>query len=634
MGAARGAGVVRVESQHEIRPVRCSDRAWFSAAVCGLLAGLIGCELPPSVDIHQPVAAYRARMIESAAARSNRDAVAPGRLAASVEAAGLASNRAALLVQPQVEEPPSPEAILAEIPDPSEAERVFAERLEAIRQSSAEPRVVRDYDRVIALAREYLTQLHIDRRRELGLAECIQRALENSFAIRIESYNPAISQTNLVEAEAAFDAAFFLDSSYDKRDTPTATDLQATSSDTRQIAGGIRKLLPTGMRVQASVQQTRQFADFQFQQLNPAYTTAFVTQFTQPLLRGFGLDYNRAAINIARADQRIAEEAFIQQVRETLVNVERAYWQLAQARRSVMIQAETVAQNAVTYENILSRGEHDATIVQINNALARWKQREVAFQEAVRQVREAEDVLKNLMNDPEFRMSETIEILPTETYFAAPLAIDQFSEVRTAIDRRSEIRQTKHRIDQARIRTQVAKNETLPQLDLSFTYEVDGLAGGADTSFDKMTTARFQSYAVSATFSYPIGNRGPEAAYRRARLEESQAIVALNQITDRVVQEVNTAVRELIVRYINIVPQLDSVHAANRNLRALQARAQSIDPPFLETELNAVDQLNNTRSVLLQILTDYNVAIVQLENAKGTLLEYNNVRLADERAGR
>jgi outer membrane protein TolC len=130
-------------------------------------------------------------------------------------------------------------------------------------------------------------------------------------------------------------------------------------------------------------------------------------------------------------------------------------------------------------------------------------------------------------------------------------------------------------------------------------------------------------------FTYPIGERRARAQYKRARLQESQAVVALNQASDAVVLEVNNSIRTLMVRYEQIPPALEAVRASWQNLRALQARTQRIDPSYLQTELSAVGQLANTRSTLLQVLTDYSVGIVQLERAKGTLLDYNNVAVTD-----
>jgi outer membrane protein len=523
--------------------------------------------------------------------------------------------------------------VLAEIPDPVEAEGALTERLARLRRGARpDPRVISNYEGVVASARTYLKEVTKPAQLRLTLAECVQRALQHNYTIRFEAYNPAISQTYLIEAEAAFDAEFFLDSSYDNRDQATASTFQPGESDTRTIQGGFRKLLPTGMQVSTSLaeQRSKSNIDPQFQTLNPTYGTNFVAAFTQPLLRGFGLEFNRAQINIRRAQRDSAHEQFIQNVRDTVLNVETAYWRLAQVRRGAAILAESVAQNRTTYQSLLDRIDHDVTQVELTNAESRLRSREVEYQETVKNIRDAEDQLKNLLNDPHLKLSEDIEIIPVETPLTAALALDQLAAVRTALDNRSEIRQARLGIDQARIGTMSAKNQTLPQLDLTFQYEVQGLADTGDNSWDNMAKNRFISYTVKATFSYPFGNRAREAAYTRARLQEQQAVVGLHRVTDGVVQEVNGAVRVLQVRYAQIPPQLEAVSAAERNLRALQARTQRIDPLYLDNELGAVERLAAARSTLMQVIADYNIAVVALEKAKGTLLQYNNIVVTDE----
>lgn len=543
--------------------------------------------------------------------------------------------RAALLTQPATTTHPAPTEVLAQLPDPAEAAEVFAARLDRLRQDQAgrqDQRVVRNYERVVEHANEYLKAVARPRQVPLGLAECIQRALEHNYTIRIEAYQPAISQTQIVEAEAAFDVEFYLDSSWAKLDQATASAFIPGTSDTRSAEGGFRKLMPTGMTSSVALRQRRMKNNLpsEFQTMNPSYDSAFVVQLRQPLLRGFGLDVNRAGIHVRKLEYAISADVFVQRVRDTLLETESAYWQLAQARRRTAIFAESVAQNLVTYRNMVERLDHDATQVEVENAKSRWKSAEVSFLESVKLVRDAEDRLKNTLNDPTLKLSDELELVPTEVPLVAPLVLDHFAEVRTALDRRSEIQQARKRIDLGRVNTAVAKNAILPQLDLSFQYEVQGMGPSADSSFDNLTTNRFISYTVAASFAYSFGERRARAAYRRARLQESQALVALNQVTDAIVEEVNGMIRMLMVRYAQIPPSLDSVQSAEKNLRALQARTQRIDPNYLQTELGAVEQLANTRSTLLQVLTDYNVSIVQLEKAKGTLLDYNHVTVSDD----
>ena len=79
-----------------------------------------------------------------------------------------------------------------------------------------------------------------------------------------------------------------------------------------------------------------------FQQLNPEYFSNITLEMRQPLLRGFGIDYNQAFIVIAKNDRRISHLAFKRQIRDTLLQVEELYWRLVQARRDVVITARPV----------------------------------------------------------------------------------------------------------------------------------------------------------------------------------------------------------------------------------------------------------------------------------------------------
>ncbi len=609
-----------------------------TACLMAMLAA--GCETE-STSVNESVAAYRDRILARHAepvtlpddAKHNTPVVQP------VAAQGALPTKKALLSEPAVDEPPDPAAVLAELPDPVDAAAVFNARVERLRDEHAnrqDQRVVRNYERVVETAIEYLQRIQRPRQVRLSLAECVQRALNHNYAIRIEAHNPAITQTQIAEAEAAFDVEFFLDTSWSKLDQATAQAFNPATSDTRSIQGGFRKLLPSGMQTSVSLSQSRSQNNLpaEFQSLNPAYNTSLVAQLRQPLLRNFGLDVNRAQINVRKIEHDISIETFQQRVRDTLLDVENAYWQLVSIRRSSAILAESVAQNYITYRNMVERLEHDATQVEVANSKSRWESRMVEYYESVKQVRDAEDRLKNLLNDPEILLSADIEIVPTETPLVAPIVLDHFSEVRTALDQRSEIRQARLQIESARINTMVAKNQTLPQLDLTFQYEMQGIGDTGDNSFDNLTTNRFISYTVGANFSYNFGERAGRAAWRRARLQESQAIVALNQATDAIVEEVNNAIRTLLVRFEQVPPQLSSVQSAERNLRALQARTQRIDPNYLQTELSAVEQLANNRNTLLGVVVGYNTGLIQLEKAKGTLLDYNNVVVTDAQRDR
>ncbi len=616
----------------------------YGAIAFGLVV-LNGC-YGDQADTDGPISAYRERML---ARHSDEADNAPGATSAQVarrihqmqqgeplvqpadDSAGL-QPRLALPVGATAGQQPTAEELLAAIPDPTEAASTFNRRLDALGVLTAESRVVESYKKVIARAEQYLESCRRPRQIRLSLADCVERAMRHNYTIRIHGYNPAIRAAQLVEAEAAFDAEFFLDAGYQQQDADAIVRSGTEQVDSRTLGGGIRKLLATGMSAQVGMNYSRTGIDSPDlpKGTNPSYGVHFTAELRQPLLRGFGLQVNRSQIEIARTNRKVSYWQFVAEVRDQLQALETAYWSLVQARRNLAILAESVAQNWVTKEDIYERREHDVTPVEIANSEARYQIRYVEFLESVRILKDAEEALKNLINDPELKLSEDIEIIPTDIPLATPLTLDQFAEVRTALEKRSEIRQARLGIEALRISTAAAKNQTLPQLDLTFSYDVHGAAASADNAWDRMSQNDFISYGVGVQFSYPFGNRARQAALRSQRLQESQATVQLEQIMDGVVQEVNSSVRSIIVRYAQLPEQLGAVQSSERNLRSLQARATSINPSFLETELSAVEQLSSSRTRLLQVLISYNTGIIDLERAKGTLLEYNNIVLEEK----
>ena len=175
----------------------------------------------------------------------------------------------------------------------------------------------------------------------------------------------------------------------------------------------------------------------------------------------------------------------------------------------------------------------------------------------------------------------------------------------------------------------VAKNQALPRFDLAFTVQANGLGTNSSDSFDQLTDFDFLDYVVQVDFEVPVGNRGPRAAARAARLQYAQAATAVRRSIEDIVADVNTSIRRLQSEFDQLSPRVSSAESAADFLNSVRAREITKSADQLETELNSQEQLANARLDLLQTLVDYNRAIVNLERAKGTLLEFNNVVLED-----
>lgn len=462
----------------------------------------------------------------------------------------------------------------------------------------------------------------------LSLAEVVRRTLQNSYGIQVQSYNPAIDATRIVEAEAQFDAVFFNQFNYQNQDIPSASVISGTQTDTRVFSGGVRKLLSTGTRVQAGYSFTRYKTNLSYYTLNPSFSDQFTVEFQQPLLRGFGLDFNRAQIELNRLGRRASVAKLDQEVRETLFNVEQAYWRLLQARRSVTIQARLLEDLQTILEALKKRADYDVYVIQLNQTSSQIQLQESRYIQLLNNVNSAEVALKALMNDPVLNQSVDVAIIPTDLPTFAPIVLDLLGELSAALTYRAELHQARLAIEQAQIAVGAAKNQALPKLDLLFRYIVDGLGSNADVAFGQMADNRFNEYVVGLQFEWPIGNRGPEAAIRRARLQQAQAIAAHRAQIEVVIAEVKKTILDLQSSYELIGPNYRAARASFDQLDAIKRKQETRSPANLQVELSAHQDLASARLGLLDALISYNINIIDLERRKGTLLRFNNVTIA------
>ncbi len=512
------------------------------------------------------------------------------------------------------------ERFIWHIPDP-ETDRDFAlERMERARREAdrtSEVYIQRVMGRVEQIRRE--------KQRPLTLEEAIIRALATNFAIQVAAYNPAVETTRVVEAEAAFDAVFFTSITKNNVDRPTGSQLISTDLDLFSSSYGVRKLLPSGAQVGASYGLNRSSSSLAFQQINPEYTSNFLLDARQPLLRGFGIDFNRSLIMVAKNDRRSSDYLFSRQVRETVRAVEELYWRLVQARRDIVITARLLGDFEAIYEYLQARQEFDITPVQIAATKANLEEARTDFILRRATVFDAEDRLTAIMNSDDIDLADDIEIIPTSLPRLEPVVLDRLSEVQAALDHRQEIREQELRVESAKILVGRQRNLELPRMDLTFRSTYHGLGVSADASFDQLTEGNFIEYFIGVEFEYPIGNRSARASSRRAQLQFDQQAAELRRVIEEVVLDTNLAVRSVTTAYEAIAPSFLSTEAREREVDSIVARAERKDFVVLNQELGARQSLADSRRRLLLAMVQYNVAMIELERSKGTLLKYRNV---------
>lgn len=602
-------------------PMQHARRIQSLAAVAAFLAFAAGClNHDTSVDQIQ-VQQYEKRM--------NEPAVRQAPTFTAIDQVPVEFTGKVASTQPSIED-----GIWLQVPDPSIAPEVFAKRLNLTRFSSS---IRREYEEIYNDATTMIREIERPRKFRLTLAESLRRAVAHNYQIAVDGYAPAISTAQVVQAEAAFDLAFFANANRNNQDQPqpfiqkTPAGQRFFETDTTIVNGGIRKLLANGATVTFTQQMTRvNNPGTVYERINPLWAQNFVVELRQPVLRNFGIDFNRAQIDIRKNERSINQQLFRGRVIEILNNTERAYWTLVGARRDVVTSAELLAEAKLTYKQVKARIDFDAYQTLLYRSEASVKAREFEYLDVKNRVRNSEDQLLNLINDPELPLSANLEIIPVDNPTAIQILRDQYACVQTAIENRPEIIQARDAVNIAKLQLGIAKNQALPQLDAVWRMTLNGLGGNSSDAWDQMTTGDFIDQFVGVEFLWNPAERAERAGIRAAALAQSQSVMRYKKALDDVITDCRVALRNFETAFLQLSPSYEAIIAGAENLRSLQERQERKSPEQLDVTLNAQVNLAQARRGLLQALVAYNQGVADVERSKGTLLEFNNVTLAEQ----
>lgn len=479
--------------------------------------------------------------------------------------------------------------------------------------------------------RGFVQELNIvDGKVPLSLEEIVRRTLRNSLDIQVASYTPAIAETDILAAESVFDAVYFLEGNYLNADLPNTTflNLVPVQEDTRTVSTGIRKFFATGGSITVSENLDYFFTTGAV--IEPrTYTTNFMVELTQPLLRNMGFDANKAQIYIASYARNASLEQFRRSVLDVMVQLEDTYWELVFAVRDVEVRKRSLALAEEVYRKEKSReAQQMARPLEVSRARAAVTSRKAELIRAQNRVRDLSDLLKNTMNDPDpqLGLASDVLIVPADDPVIESPVIDRPNAVVTAIAQRPELQELREQIKAIEAQKRFDRNQLLPRLDLSFLWRRNAVDTNSSGAWKDQLSGDFTDYGAGLVFEVPVGNRFAESQYRRSRLELQQAMRSLDNLTQDVILEVNTAIREIETNLEEIVATREARIAAKDTLDGEQAR-YDVGDVTNEELLRAQRDFEEAERNELQTLTRLMVAIVHLERAKGTLLEYDNIHV-------
>lgn len=480
----------------------------------------------------------------------------------------------------------------------------------------------------------------------LSADDAVTRALERNLDIQVQRLEPQLLDLQVAGLWSVYRPTL-TSSLFTQSQTQLPSDQlaggvgasanQITSDSTQWNGGVLQNLRWGGGQLLANFNNTRLETSQSTALRNPAFTSNFQAQYTQPLLRNFRTDQTRSSLLINRLQQQITDLNLRSTLTITEASVRNAYWDLVfaienveAARRSLELSTKLVQDNRSRVEigtmapiDIVQAQAEEATRRQtFVTAEATRRTNELALKRLI--VGGTDDDLWNAVIEPTDRPSPVAEPLDLE------------GAVRNALANRADIAVAQRSLEQNQIAMTNLRNQTLPDVNLIANYNLQGRGGpvlvrqqgggigGAVTDtipggyVDALRTLgnfAAPTWSVRLNFNYPIGQSQQEANYARARVQVSQTQAQVRQAELIIATEVTNAA-------LTVQNSLEAVQASAvaRELSEQRlAAAQSKFEVGMATNFEVVQaqrDLADARSTELRNILNYRKAQVDFERSQ------------------
>lgn len=463
---------------------------------------------------------------------------------------------------------------------------------------------------------------------ELTLERCRALTLENNLELKVQLINPTIAAEKVSEQEAKFEALFFSNMGIAKTDTPVAStiDISGSKVDYSYMDLGVRVPLRTGGNVTFDLADNRTKTDSIYSIFNPSYGSDFSFSLSQPLLQGAGKRANTYSIRIAEYERQITDTRTKLEVIRVIANVDRVYWQLYAARMELDVRkkqydlAEALLEQA---RRFVAAG--DKPQVEVIRTEAGAAQRLESIILAENNVRDRERDLKRTLNKAGLEMKTPTVIIPATEPDPVLYKLEKQKLVTTAIDNRMDMLELELQIAEDIETVDYMESQSLPLVTMDYRYNLNGLGATRDDSYELLYDNRFEDHRLGLQMWIPLGNEAGKSRLRQAIYQRRQRLASRENRKAIIELEVLNAIDQLEANWQRILASRQRTILDGRLFEAEKRQFEiglGTSTEVLEAQTNFAD----AQSAEILALSEYQIALVDLAYATGTLLGAAKIR--------
>ena len=457
----------------------------------------------------------------------------------------------------------------------------------------------------------------------LSYQDALDRAIERNPSLANAEEDLRSAEGALLAARGTFDPSLTGDVGYSSSTSEGTREFGTVSSEYQGLSAnvGLSEYFATGTSVSLDYSATR--SKFLYTLTDIGQTVESDAQFesrlglsvSQSILQGHRVAYNLQGVRKAKRSRDAAELGRSAERQQTLADVASAYWGLYYAQRQETLAEQAVAVAQEEQRVVNARVEAgDLAPVERSRVAAAVVQAESALISARNGAASAADGLLLLLGlDP----GVTVSLLtaPSEP---SPMTLDADAVVEGALSNNPSLAVLRLTEENAALSLSDARHARLPELTATGSYALNGYDVSAGQATSEMFSGALPVWYLGANVSVPLGNRADRGAYLSAGASAAQARIDRETAERSVSQQVRAQVRTLESAYASVQLADANLRLAEETLaaeRALQEVGRAIQKDVLE----AIKTVDDARLAAAKARSDYQVAVVELEQLKGTL---------------
>ncbi|MDO8536460.1 MAG: TolC family protein [Candidatus Omnitrophota bacterium] len=467
---------------------------------------------------------------------------------------------------------------------------------------------------------------------ELAMVDCVAMALKSNSEISIKRITPHIEDNNVLIQKSRFEPHFTFDSALSdstEQDPDAFLDANILKSRIGTFDFGYNQKFTTGANLELDFFNTRTSTNSPVLIPQPSYESEAQITVTQPLLKGAGVAVNSADFRIAKNNKLKSVQDFKTEVIRVLTNVKKSYYDFQYSREQYIVAQKSLSRvedlHRINKEKYTKGLASDIDIIQSEAEVARIRQ---ALYEAESIMRLAEDSLKliiNLVDDPAL-WNARIVLLEGLDY--EKREVDLPEAIRTAFIYRPDYEAAKIDLRNRDISIVVTSNGMLPTINLLASFGLNGLDAIYAKDLANVGGGKYNNWTVGVNVDVPLIGDENRGKYERSKSEKEQALLAFQRLEQKIILDVRNVVRDIDINYRKLEASKISKESEDKNYAAQEMRFSS----GLVSTLDIViyqERLARAEVSYVKSIIDYNVSLIELSRAQGTMLFDDNITLEE-----